>query len=55
MLVKCHQHLHPLIKFETNIVNQKVDENCNLDIFEMTISISEPPNELVNTKLLIFK
>jgi hypothetical protein len=51
MLVKCHHHLHPLIKFETHIVNQEEDENCNLDIFEMTISISEPPKELVNIKL----
>jgi hypothetical protein len=55
VLVKCHHHLHPLTKFETNIVNQEVDENFNLDIFEMIIDISEPPKELVNIKLLIFK
>jgi hypothetical protein len=55
MLVECHHHLNPLIKFETNIVNQEVDEICNLDIFEMTINISKPPKELVNIKLLIVK
>jgi hypothetical protein len=43
----------PLIKFESNIVNQEVDENCSLHIFEMTISNSKPPKELVNIKLLI--
>ncbi len=44
-----------LVKFETNIVNQGVDENISLDIFEMTISISEPRKEFVNINLLIFK
>jgi len=44
-----------LAKFETNIVNQEVDENSSLDIFEMTISINEPRKELVNINLLIFK
>jgi len=44
-----------LAKFETNIVNQEVDENSSLDIFEMIISISEPRKELVNINLLILK
>jgi hypothetical protein len=47
MLVKCHEHLHPLIRSYTNCVNQ--------DIFEQTTNTSEPIEELVKKKLLVFK
>jgi hypothetical protein len=30
MLVKCHEHLYPLVKLDRNCVEQ----DCNLDIFE---------------------
>jgi hypothetical protein len=33
MLSKCYYYLHPLFKNVT--INQGVDEDCNLNIFEM--------------------
>jgi hypothetical protein len=30
MFLKCHHHLHPLAKFENGVVDQGVDEDCNL-------------------------
>jgi hypothetical protein len=44
-----------LVEYESDIVDQGVDENINLDIFEMTINIRKSRKKLVNTKLLIFK
>lgn len=38
--------LHPL--FENAIVNQSVDEDCNLNIFEMIANTYEPMKKLVN-------
>jgi hypothetical protein len=32
-----------------------VDENYNLDIFEMMARTSEPTNELIKRKLLVYK
>jgi hypothetical protein len=55
MLLKCYYHLHPLVEYERGVVDQKVEEDMNLDIFEMTTNTSEPSMELVNKKLLIFK
>ncbi len=46
MLVKCHEHLHPLVRLDRNCDDQ--------DIFEQTASTSEPLKELVK-KLLIFR
>jgi hypothetical protein len=35
IMVKCHEHLHPLVKSERNFANQNIfDEDCNLDIVE---------------------
>jgi hypothetical protein len=35
MLVKCHEHLHPLVKLERNSTDQDIfNQNCWLDIFE---------------------
>jgi len=45
MLLKCY-HLHPL--FENANVDQGVDENCNLEIFELTTNTNEPMKELVS-------
>jgi hypothetical protein len=44
MLLKCYHHLHPL--FENPNVNQHVDENYTLDIFEMIVNTNEPTKEL---------
>ncbi len=43
MLVKCHEHLHPLVEPKRNVSNQNIfDQDYNLDIFEQTTSTSEP-------------
>jgi hypothetical protein len=55
MHLKCFYHLHPLVEFERGVVEQKVEEDKNLDIFEMTTSISELVTNLVNRELLIFR
>ncbi len=35
MLVKCHEHLHLLVKLETSYVDQNIfDKDYSLDIFE---------------------
>jgi hypothetical protein len=55
MLVKCHEHLHPLVRLDTNYVDQDIFEHdYNLDIFEQTASTSEPVEELVKRELLVF-
>ncbi len=34
MLVKCHEHLHPLVRLDTYYVSQGIFEcDCSLDIF----------------------
>ncbi len=56
MLVKCHEHLHPLVRSETSSANQNIfDQDCSLDIFEQTSSTNEPIEELVKKELLIFR
>jgi hypothetical protein len=55
MLLMCHYHLHPLVEYERGIVDQRVEEDSSLDIFEMTTNISELAMELINRELLIFK
>jgi hypothetical protein len=55
MLMKCYYHLHPLVEYEGGVVDERVEEDKNFDIFEMKTSISEPTTELVNRKLLIFR
>jgi hypothetical protein len=55
MLLKCYYHLHPLVEFERGVVDQRVEEDMSLDIFEMIVSTSEPTMELVNRELLIFR
>jgi hypothetical protein len=44
-----------LVEFKSDIVDQGIDENINLDIFEMAINIKKSRKKLVNIKLLIFK
>jgi hypothetical protein len=47
--------LHPLVEFERGVVDEKVEEDRTLDIFEMITNTNEPTTELVNRKLLIFR
>jgi len=53
MLLKCHQHLHPVVK--SKIAKQNIDVDINLDIFEMSITYNELVTKLVNMELLILK
>ncbi len=55
ILLTSHRHLHAIIRSKGGNVNQIVNENCNLYIFEQTANTSEPMKKLVNRKLLIFK
>jgi len=54
MLLKCYHHLHPITKY-IECIDQTIDEDCNLDIFQQIASISELTKELVTRKLFIFK
>jgi hypothetical protein len=42
MFLKCYYHLHPLVESERGVVDQRVEEDMSLDIFEMTASTNEP-------------
>ncbi len=53
ILLKCYHHLHLLFKNAT--IDQGVDEDCTLDIFEILTSTSNLANELVGRELLIFR
>jgi hypothetical protein len=55
MLVKCPYHLHPLVRFERGVANQKVEEDSSLDIFEMITNTIEPVTKLTCKKFLIFR
>ncbi len=48
MPLKCHHYLHPFIKFNNDFINQRVDEDRNLDFFEMITSTNELARNLVN-------
>jgi hypothetical protein len=53
--IKCHYYLHPLAEFERGVVDQRIEKDNSLDIFEMTTNTIEPTMELMNRELLIFK
>jgi len=57
MMVKCHEHLHPLVEFERNVAKHGIFKNsdCNLDIFEKTTNLNELTKELIQKELLTFK
>jgi hypothetical protein len=55
MLLKRHYHLHPLPKSERGVVDQRIEKDSNLDIFEIIVGTSEPTTKLINRKLLIFR
>jgi hypothetical protein len=50
MFLKCHQILHPMVEFGV-MVGMEIDEDSNLNIFEMFVQTNEPTNELVNKYL----
>ncbi len=41
MFMRCYCHLHPSIESTNGFVDQKVDDDNNLDIFQMTIGSIE--------------
>jgi len=44
-----------LVESRRGVVDQRVEEDRNFDIFEMIANISEPTTKLVNRELLIFR
>jgi hypothetical protein len=53
MFLKCYYHLHPLVESKRGVVDQRVEKDMSLDIFEMTTSTNDPTTKLVNRELLI--
>jgi hypothetical protein len=53
--MKCYYHLHPSIEFDNEFVDQRVDDDNNLDIFQMTLENTKLTKELVKRTLLIFQ
>jgi len=49
---KCH-HLDLLLQFGSGFASQGNEEDYNLDIFEITMSINELAKKFVNKKLVI--
>jgi hypothetical protein len=45
---KYYCYLHPLVEFERGVVDQRVEDDRSLDIFEMTTNTRELAMELVN-------
>ncbi len=54
MFIKCYYHLHPSIEFDNDFVDQRVDDDNNLDIFQMRTQNTKPTKELVTRELLVF-
>jgi hypothetical protein len=44
-----------LVEYERNVVDERVEMDMSLDIFEMTTNTSEPTTKLVNREILIFR
>ncbi len=56
MLVKCHEHLHPLVTLDKICANHNIfEQNCSLNIFEQTTSTSEPIEMLVKGGVVSFQ
>jgi len=53
MLLKCYYDLHLLVESKMGVIDQRVEEDTNLNIFKMTTNTNEPTMELVNKELLI--
>jgi hypothetical protein len=48
MFLKCHHHLHLLVDFESGLANKEIDEDYNLNFFEMIVRTSELTKENVD-------
>ncbi len=55
MLFKCHYNLHPLAESRRGIVDQGVEKDNNLDIFEVITNTSDLVLELINKKTFNFQ
>jgi hypothetical protein len=53
--MKCHEHLHLLVRFDRNCTDHIFEQGYNLDIFEQIASTNEPTKEFVKRELLVFK
>jgi hypothetical protein len=54
MFMKCYYHLHSLTQSNNGFVDQKVDDDNNLDIFQVTTRNTKPTKDLVKKELLVF-
>ncbi len=54
MILKCYHHLQPMTK-SIGCVDQIIDKDYSLDIFQQIASTNEPTHELVTRELLIFR
>jgi hypothetical protein len=52
--MRCYYHLHPPIESNNGFVDQRVDDDNNLDIFQMTIGSTELTKGFVKKELLVF-
>ncbi len=50
MFLKCYHILHHMVEFE-HVENMQIDEESNLDIFEMSTRMNEPMKGVVNKEL----
>jgi hypothetical protein len=46
ILLKCYHHLHPLENYDIESTKHNSYEDNNLDVFEMTTSISKPSGRI---------
>lgn len=53
MLLKSYRHLYPLFKVKS-FVAQKIDEDKNLNNFEIVLTHNELTRKSINEELLIF-
>jgi hypothetical protein len=53
MFVKYYHHLPLVIGNGSVYVKEGVIEDCNMDIFELTVETNEQIKELINRELLI--
>ncbi len=54
MPMRCYYHLHPPIESNNGFVDRRVDDDNNLDIFQMTIGSTELTKGFVKKELLVF-
>jgi hypothetical protein len=55
MFFKCHYHLQVFAESKRGVVDQRVEKDNNMDIFEMIASTSELATKSINRMLFIFR